>query len=80
MSETIVGDLVTVEGRQVKFQKETDKPCPSCGTDKNGRMLHVRSDIGGTAQLECPNCSYVENVPSEMVADLKDMKGRPIKR
>lgn len=79
MAELIRGDLITQEGRTVKFGKSTGRPCPICGDKENGGIMHVRSNIENTAQLECPSCGYTENVPSETVMEFKDIKGRTIK-
>ena len=75
-AENIIGEVITEGGRQVKFGKDTGRKCPAC--DKN--TLRIRADIDHTASLECPSCAYLEHVPSETVADLRDMKGRPVKK
>jgi len=57
------------------YERATDIDCPTCNKEK----LHVRSDLDGTVQLECPNCLYVENKPSDHVKEMTDIRGRPLK-
>jgi uncharacterized Zn finger protein len=80
MAEHIIGDLITAEGRTTKFGKVTDKPCPDCGRGEKPNMMHVRVIIDNTATIECPSCGCVMHVPKEEVEELRDLKGRIIKK
>jgi DNA-directed RNA polymerase subunit M/transcription elongation factor TFIIS len=79
MAEHIIGDLITAEGRTVKFGKATDKACPNCGHGETPNMMHIRVIIDNTATIECPSCGYSEHVPKELVEEIRDMKGRLVK-
>lgn len=79
MIEHIRGDMITAEGRSVKFGKETDIVCPDCGRGDKPNMMHVRVIIDNTASLECPACGCTMNRPKEEVEEIRDMKGRIVK-
>jgi len=80
MPENIRGDLITEGGRSIKFGKDTGRNCPVCGRGDNPHTLKVVSMLENSALIECPSCGYSENVPSDTVVEIKDIKGRIIKR
>ena len=74
MAEHIIGNTITPRNKK-NYIKDSEIDCPSC--DKE--TLHIKSDIDDTVQLECPNCLYVENRPSDHFKEMTDIRGRPIK-
>lgn len=86
MAENIIGDLVSEKGRQVKFEKKTERACPSCNANgiHEDRVLYIRANIENSVTLECPNCAYSEHKPISEVPEAQgqvtDIKGRPLDR
>ena len=74
MAEHVIGDTLSPRDKK-DYIKSTDIECPTCKKEN----LHVKSDLEDTVQLECPNCLYIENKPSEFVKELTDIRGRPLK-
>jgi hypothetical protein len=78
MAENIKGSIMSAANRDVKFIRPTKVPCPTCGGEhRPDNVLYVRSDIDGTAELECKNCGYSEF--KESTSGKTDLSGNPIK-
>jgi len=62
MVENILGSIITPRTESA-YIGVTGIVCPVC--KKN--TLHVVSDLDNTITMECPNCRYVENKPSNWI-------------
>jgi len=74
MTEHIKSDTLSPRDKS-EYLRVTEYDCPTCNKEK----MYVKSDLEGTVQLECPNCLYIENKPSEFGREATDIYGNPLK-
>ena len=59
MVDRIIGETLTSKSEK-EYSAYYKKMCSTC----NKRHMHIRSDLEGTVELECPKCLSTEFLPS----------------